>query len=151
MNIEIDNRKNRICIRRTTAEKYNQDCTIMRIKQGSDLIGIWCNMSYHGLGINCIFDGRLNATRYIQILNENLIESMRKLRQYQSFIFQQDNTPCHMAKIVTEWFTDFKIECLKLPANSPDFNCIENLCSWLDRELAKGGRRSLGQSKEILP
>ncbi|CAF0799162.1 unnamed protein product [Brachionus calyciflorus] len=25
MNIEVDNRKNRICIRRTTAEKYNQD------------------------------------------------------------------------------------------------------------------------------
>ena len=89
MNIEVDNRKNRICIRRTTAEKYNQDCIIKRTKQGSGSIGIWCCMSYYGLGIHCIFDGRLNAARYIEILNNNLIESMRKLRQNQPFIFQR--------------------------------------------------------------
>ncbi|CAF1121966.1 unnamed protein product, partial [Brachionus calyciflorus] len=57
MNIEVDNRKNRISIRRTSAEKYNQDCIIQRTKQGSGSIGIWCCMSYYGLGIHCIFDG----------------------------------------------------------------------------------------------
>ncbi|CAF0954109.1 unnamed protein product [Brachionus calyciflorus] len=45
MNIEVDNRKNRICIRRNTAEKYNQDCIIKRTKQGSGSIGIWCCMN----------------------------------------------------------------------------------------------------------
>ncbi|CAF0879995.1 unnamed protein product [Brachionus calyciflorus] len=109
MNIEVDNRKNRICIRRTSAEKKNQDCIIQRTKQGSSgSIGIWCCMSYYGLDIHCIFYGRLNSTRYIQILNESLIESMEKLRQVQPFFFQQDNAPCHRAKIVTEWFTDKK-------------------------------------------
>ncbi|CAF0902768.1 unnamed protein product [Brachionus calyciflorus] len=149
MNIEVDNRKNRICIRRTTVEKYNQDCIFKRTKQGSGSIGIWCCMSYYGLGIHCIFDGRLNSTRYIQILNENLIESMEKLRQVQPFIFQQDNAPCHRGKKVVEWFADQKIKCLKWPANSPDLNCIENLWSWLDKELAKVGPRSLDELKRI--
>ncbi|CAF1025509.1 unnamed protein product [Brachionus calyciflorus] len=124
---------------RTTAEKYNKDCIIKRTKQGSGLIGKWCCMSYYGLGIHCIFDGRLNATGYIEILNNNLIESMWKLRNNQPFIFQQDNAPCHRAKKVVEWFADQKIACLKWPANSPDLNCIENLWSWLDKELAKVG------------
>ena len=148
MNIEVDNRKNRICIRRTTAEKYNQDT---KTKKGSGSIRIWCCMSYYGLGIHCIFDGRLNATRYIDILNENLIPSMEKLRQSQPFIFQQDNAPCHRAKRVTEWFSDNRKVCLKWPGNSPDLNCIENLWSWLDRELGKVGPRSLEQLKEIVP
>ncbi|CAF0969490.1 unnamed protein product [Brachionus calyciflorus] len=123
--------------------KYNQDFIIQRTKQRSGSIWIWCCMSYYGLDIDCIFDGRLNSTRYIQILNENLIESMEKIHQDQLFIFQQDNAPCHKAKIIIKWFTDKKIECLKLRANSPDFNCIENLWSWLDRGLSKVGQRSL--------
>ncbi|CAF0790426.1 unnamed protein product [Brachionus calyciflorus] len=49
MNIEVDNHKNRIFIRRTKAEKYNQDCIIKRTKQGSGSIGIWFCMSYYGL------------------------------------------------------------------------------------------------------
>ncbi|CAF0973656.1 unnamed protein product [Brachionus calyciflorus] len=113
MNIEFKDRKKRICMRKAIAEKHNQDCIIQRTKQGSGSIGIWCCMSCYGLGIHCIFDGRLNSTRYIQILNENLIESMEKLRQDQPFIFQQDNAPCLGPEIATKWFTDKKIECLK--------------------------------------
>ncbi|CAF0890358.1 unnamed protein product [Brachionus calyciflorus] len=60
MNIEVDNRKNRICIRRTCAEKYNQDCIIQRTKQGSGLIRIWCCLSYYGLGIHGIFEIKFN-------------------------------------------------------------------------------------------
>ncbi|CAF0887952.1 unnamed protein product [Brachionus calyciflorus] len=42
MNIEVDNRKNRIVIRSTTAEKYNQNCIFKRTKQGSGSIVILC-------------------------------------------------------------------------------------------------------------
>ncbi|CAF0793151.1 unnamed protein product [Brachionus calyciflorus] len=125
MNTEADNRKNRISKHLTTAEKYNQDCIIKNTKQG-------------------------NYYSKPEILNSNLIESIKKLRQNQPFIFQQENEPCHIAKKVVEWFAEKKIECLKWSANSPDLNCIENLLSWLDRELAKVRPRSPDELKSHL-
>ena len=57
MNIEVDNRKNRIVIRRQPSEKYNLDCIVQRTKQGSGSIRIWCCMTYYGLGMFKLFDG----------------------------------------------------------------------------------------------
>lgn len=51
MNIEVNNRKNRIQIKMILTEKYKDDCIIKRKKQGSGSIGVWCCMSYYGLGI----------------------------------------------------------------------------------------------------
>lgn len=151
MNIEVDNRKNRIRIRRMTSEKYNEECIIKRTKQGSGSIGIWCCMSYYGLGVFSIFDGRLNSHRYVDILGNNLLPSMDLLQQDEPFIFQQDNAPCHRAKLVKDWFQEQNIEVLSWPANSPDLNCIENLWSWLDKEIAKQEPRSLDELKKKVP
>ena len=54
-------------------------------------------------------------------------------------IFQQDNAPCHTAKICKQWFW---------PANSPYQCCIENLWSWLDHNLGKIKIKDLDQLKE---
>jgi len=44
-------------------------------------------------------------------------------------LFQQDNAPCHKAKMVQEWFEKHnnKFEVLTWPPNSPDLNPIEHL------------------------
>ena len=108
-------------------------------------------MTYYGLGMFKLFDGRLNSIYYVDILNNNLLPLIDALEQSVPFIFQQDNAPCHRAKIVSEWFESKNIERLTRPPNSPDLNCIENLWSWLDKEIAKKAPRSLEELRNILP
>ena len=43
------------------------------------------------------------------------------------WIFQQDNATCHTSRLVREWFNDEQITVMDWPAQSPDFNPIENL------------------------
>jgi transposase len=52
-------------------------------------------------------------------------------------MYQQDNTPCHKAKSVTELFKQNNINVLQWPARSPDLNPIENVWTVLDRKLTK--------------
>ena len=137
MNVEVDSRKNRVMLRRTTEEKYKADCIVERTKQGSGSIGIWACMSYDGVKFFKLFQGRLNASSYEEILENYLMPSLDLMDDKEFTIFQQDNAPCHTAKRITEFFAENNVKTLKWPANSPDLNCIENLWSWLDTKLSK--------------
>ena len=63
-------------------------------------------------------------------------------------IFQQDNAPCHTAKIYKQWFEENNIKIISWPANSPDLKCRENLWSWLDHNLGKIKIKDLDELKE---
>lgn len=150
MNIEVDNRKGRVMLRRMAHEKYNDDCILKRTKQGSGSIGIWACMHYSGVKFFKIFDGRLNAVRYIEILEDCLQPQLDFAGGKEHTIFQQDNAPCHRANVCIEWFSEQEINILKWPANSPDLNCIENLWSWLDKQIATEEPRSKDHLIEIV-
>ena len=87
---------------------------------------------------------------YSEILEGTLKSAVAKLRDSKDLIFQQDNAPCHRANIVKDWFKNNEIKQLRWPANSPDLNCIENLWSWLNRQIANEEPHSIDQLREIV-
>ena len=74
-----------------------------------------------------LFDERIDSQRDLDILDNYLMPSVDIFRKDMGTIFQQDNAPCHTAKICKQWFEENNIKIMSWPAISQDLNCIENL------------------------
>ena len=95
----------------------------------------WSCISVFGPGPLIPITGTMNATKYIDTLQQHLLPYCEALYPERNIIYQQDNAPCHKARVVNEFFAKNHIALLQWPAYSPDLNCIENLWAMLKRKL----------------
>ncbi|GFV46816.1 transposable element Tcb1 transposase [Trichonephila clavipes] len=86
-------------VRRRTHEEFSPQCLKPTVKFPTKVM-VWGCMSSHGFGRLHIVSGTVKGMAYIEILQNKLLPTARDLFGNQSWIFQDDNAPCHRAKVV---------------------------------------------------
>ena len=83
-------------------------------------------MAANGIGRLELVSRMMNGSKYIDVLEKKILPSARSLFSDDSWIFQDDNAPCHLAKKVQQWCRAQEVQKLDWPAQSSDLNPIEN-------------------------
>ena len=89
-------------------------------------VHVWAGISFRGATSICIFEGKMNAELYGNILQQALIPFINQV--YPSgHKLMQDNDPKHTSRYIQAFFEQRNINWWKTPPESPDCNPIENL------------------------
>ena len=113
-------------VRRRPEKEYRPYCISPTIKHLQSIM-VWGCMAASGIGRLKLDSGMMNETKYIDVLENQMLPSARSLFSDDDWIFQDNNAPCHRAKKVQHWYGTQKVERMDWPAQSPDLNPIENL------------------------
>ncbi len=83
--------------------------------------------------------------RYIQVLEQHMLPSRRRLFQERPCISQHDNARPHTASITTPWLRRRRIRILKWPTCSPDLSPIENIWRIIKRKMRQRRPKTVEQ------
>jgi len=104
---------------------------------GGGGIMVWMMLMPNGLLAHRIITGKFNSKNYISLL-EDMIVPIMKLNFGFDFIFQEDNSPVHKAKIVKDFMIASNICVLDWPPKSPDINIVEDVWGMIAEKVYDG-------------
>ncbi|KAK3562823.1 hypothetical protein QTP86_010397 [Hemibagrus guttatus] len=118
------------------------------------IVMLWAMFCWETLGPAIHVYVTLTRTTYLSIVADHVHPFMETLFPDVCGLFQQDNAPCHKAKMLQEWFDEHnnEFEVLTCPPNSPDLNPIQHLWDVLDKQVRsmKAAPRNLQDFKDLL-
>jgi len=109
---DLFGRKQRARVWLKPCEKLLDKNVQKTMKHGGGSIIVWGCFAWSGLRNLVDINGIMTADVYINILNENLEESLLKVGLEDDFIFQQDNDPEHTAGKITAFFRSSRMKLL---------------------------------------
>ncbi|GBM53193.1 Transposable element Tc1 transposase [Araneus ventricosus] len=119
----------RVRVRRMPGELLFPSCTAGHTQAGGGGIMLWGTFSWAAMGPVVVVERTMKAVNYLSIIADQLHLYMEFVFPTGNRSFQQDNAPCHKARIVLEWFEEHTDEfhLMSWPPNSPDINPMEHI------------------------
>ena len=148
--VELFSSKRRVFVTRRPGERYKKECMVPSVHFGGGKLMVWGCFCSNGLGELRRVQGTMDQHSYKTMLIDAMIPSAERLFNGDQFIFQQDNAPCHKARSGTELLQERQISAMNWPAQSPDFNPIENLWRILKKKVGQSKPTNLNELWEKL-
>ena len=105
-------------------------------KEGKKQAKFYVGISYGQGVVMCKpYSGHLNANRYCRIIVPKIDEGLQLSNNPVARRVLQDNCPVMNSKRVVEELTELGVMRFKIPARSPDINCIENVFHAMRKEI----------------
>src|SRR6218665_1466789 len=122
-------------VSRFPGEEFKPECLNPTVKHPLKIM-TWCFMARSEVG-HCRWNCQCDQMHRNTAEERGAISIVLFQKAY-LFCLKDNNAPCHLAKMVTNWKCQNTTRTLTLPIQSQDMNTIENLWSKITLEIVKG-------------